>query len=374
MYVARKLVKGRTYHYFRWHDVYRRLPDDPASEGFRFEYARALASISPEIETRVIAGSVRALLREYKGTPEWQALAPKTQADYARVLDQLRPIGDFQADNVRRQHIVRLRNKLPANTRTQDVFVAAVSRMFGVGMDLGYTDRNPAARIARLNDPESFSLWPLSARQKFEASAMPSWMRTAYMLALWTGQREGDVLRLPRARFDGVGFTIRQGRPEARRGKGRKGPVVTLYVPAAAPLRSYLSGCSFGGLLFVTDAEGRAIKADTLRKELRVHLDHLGLPDLHFHELRHTTATALAEAGASSHEIMAITGHQTEQMVRRKGSSRRSLPLAPSASLSAVGAKHEPGKLALRRGKLWSGVAGPRRKCPSKINDEGWWV
>ena len=62
-------------------------------------------------------------------------------------------------------------------------------------------------------------------------------MRTAYMLALWTGQREGDVLRLPRARYDGAGLTIRQGRPEARRGKGRKGPVITLYVPAAEPLR-----------------------------------------------------------------------------------------------------------------------------------------
>ena len=70
------------------------------------------------------------------------------------------------------------------------------------------------------------------------------------------------------------------------------------------------------GLLFVTDADGRAIKADTLRKELRAHLDRLGLTDLHFHGLRHTTATALAEAGASSHEITAITGHQTEQMVK----------------------------------------------------------
>ena len=331
MYVSRKVVKGRTYHYFRWHDVYRRLPDDPTSEAFRVDYSRALASISPEIETRVIAGSVRALLREYKGTPEWRALAPKTQADYARVLDHLRPLGDFQADNVRRQHIIRLRNKMGANTRTQDLFVAAVSRMFGIAMDLGYTDRNPAARITRLNNPESFAPWPLESRRRFEASEMPAWLRTAYMLALWTGQREGDVLRLPRARFDGAGFMIRQGRPESKRGKGRKGPVVTLYVPAAAPLSAYLASCSFPGLLFITDAKGRAIKPDTLRKELRAHLDRLGLPDLHFHGLRHTTATALAEAGASSHEIMAITGHQTEQMVKHYTKGVEQKKLATSA-------------------------------------------
>jgi integrase len=341
MYTQRKTAKGRTYYYFRWKDVYRRLPDNPASEAFRAEYARALASISPENETRIISGSVRALLRDYKGTPEWLALAPKTKADYARVLDHLRPIGNFQANNVRRQHVIGLRNKL-TNRRTQDLFVAAVSRMFGIGMDLGYTDRNPAARIGRLNEPESFAPWPLAARQKFEASDAPDWMRTAYMLALWTGQREGDVLRLSRARFDGGGFVIRQGRPEAKRGKGRKGRVVTLYVPAAAPLRAYLATCSFPGLLFVTDAKGRAIKADTLRKELRTHLDKLGLRDLRFHGLRHTTAAALAEAGASSHEIMAITGHQTEQMVKLYTKGAEQKRLATSAIRKLDGSGDEP--------------------------------
>ena len=108
----------------------------------------------------------------------------------------LRPIGDFQADNVRRQHVIRMRNRIESNTRTQDLFVQAVSRMFGIGMDLGYTDRNPAARIARLNDPQSFEPWPIVAHQKFIASEMPQWMRTAYMLGLWTAQREGDILRL----------------------------------------------------------------------------------------------------------------------------------------------------------------------------------
>jgi hypothetical protein len=52
--VARKTVRGRTYLYFRWQEVYRRLPDDPASEAFRIEYAKALASISPEHEKPII--------------------------------------------------------------------------------------------------------------------------------------------------------------------------------------------------------------------------------------------------------------------------------------------------------------------------------
>jgi integrase len=166
------------------------------------------------------------------------------------------------------------------------------------------------------NDPESYEPWPLPARESFEASTMPDWLRDAYMLALWTGQRESDVLRLSRSRFDGNGFVVRQGRPEAKRGKGRRGPVVTLYVPAAAPLRAYPARRIFTGLLFVSDAKGKPVRADELRKTMRAHLDSLGLYNLHFHGLRHSTATALAEAGCTALEIMAITGHQTEQMVK----------------------------------------------------------
>jgi integrase len=331
MFVAKKVVHGHTYLYFRWHGVYRRLPDNPTSEEFRVEYARALASIAPEAESPILAGSVRALIRDFKSSPEWKALAAKTMADYARVLDHLRPLGDYQADNVRRQHIIRLRNKMASNARTQDLFVQAVSRMFGIGMDLGYTDRNPAARIPRLNDPESYEPWPLEAHRRFIASAMPQWLRTAYMIGLWTAQREGDVLRLARARFDGAGFNIRQGRPEAKRGKGRKGKVVTLYIAAAKPLRAYLENQTFPGLLFVTDDEGRPIDPTRFRHTLRTHLDSLGLSDLHFHGLRHTTATALADLGGSEAEIQALLGLQTRQMAERYTRKANQRKLAGSA-------------------------------------------
>ena len=77
--------------------------------------------------------------------------------------------------------------------RAQDLFVQAVSAMFGIGMDLGFSDRNPAARIPRLNDPQSYEPWPAAAHQKFIASEMPQWMRTTYVMGLWTAQREGAL-------------------------------------------------------------------------------------------------------------------------------------------------------------------------------------
>lgn len=331
LYVQRKVVKGRVYHYFRHRGVYRALPGEPRSEEFQQAYARAFASISAEIEVRIIPGSVRALVRDFKSSPEWAALAPKTQADYARVLDALATIGDFQADNVRRQHIIKLRNKMAANARTRDLFVAAVSRCFTIGMDLGYTDRNPAARIERLNTSESFLPWPKAAREAFEASEMPQWLRTAYMIGLYTGQREGDVLRLSRARYDGNWFHVRQGRPDAKRGKGRKGRLVELDIPVVPALRAYLASQALPGLLFVTHEDGTPVKAHELQHELRRRLDALSLGDYAFHGLRHTTGTALAESGASDREIMSITGHLTEQMVSRYTKRANQRILAASA-------------------------------------------
>ena len=203
--------------------------------------------------------------------------------------------------------------------------------MFSIGIDLGYTDRNPAMRIPRLNDPQSYQPWPMEAHRKFLASEMPPWMRTAYMLGLWTAQREGDVLRLARALYDGSGFLIRQGRPEAKRGKGRKGKIVTLYIAAAKPLREYLSGCTFSGLLFVTDEAGNPIEPTRFRHALRNHLNALGLSDMHFHGLRHTTATALADLGASEAEIQALLGHETRQMAEHYTKKANQKRLAATA-------------------------------------------
>lgn len=43
----------------------------------------------------------------------------------------------------------------------------------------------------------------------------------------------------------------------------------------------------------------------------------LSIPDLHFHDLRHEAASALSEAGWSSHEIRVVTGHKASAHLDR---------------------------------------------------------
>ena len=104
-----------------------------------------------------------------------------------------------------------------------------------------------------------------------------------------------------------------------------------LYVVAAKPLRAYLAKCTFPGLLFVTDDAGKPIPPTEFRHKFREHLDDIGLAERHFHGLRHTTATALAELGGSDAEIQALLGHQTRQMAERYTKKAKQKHLAGSA-------------------------------------------
>ncbi len=54
-----------------------------------------------------------------------------------------------------------------------------------------------------------------------------------------------------------------------------------------------------------------------LKSGFRTACRFAGLDDFHFHDLRHTTATRLADAGTNTREIMAILGHRCIQTSAR---------------------------------------------------------
>jgi integrase len=74
-------------------------------------------------------------------------------------------------------------------------------------------------------------------------------------------------------------------------------------------------------------------------------LERIGLPrQLGLHGLRRLTAIRLAEAGCSTHEIAAITGHRTLQMVQEYTRGVRQRTLADVATLR-LAKQNRPKKL-----------------------------
>ncbi|OYW52363.1 MAG: hypothetical protein B7Y80_19605 [Hyphomicrobium sp. 32-62-53] len=306
--------RGRKTHvYFRHGGKYLRLPADTSSPEFHRAYAEALAGTQIQSSKALPPGTTAAMIADYKRSPEYTGLAVKTQTDYARQLDHLgKAVGPYPAKDIRRANIVKLRNKLATKgNRTADLFISVVCRAFRVGMDLGYVDQNPAADISRINKAQSFKAWPKSARDTFEASSPPEALLVAHMLGLYTSLRLGDVLRLTWANYQDGCFVTRHTKSMELAGltDGED------YIPAARPLRELLERLPKTSMMIVARADGRKWNERHFSAVFRDHLDAIGLDHLHFHGLRKTTAKALAEAGATSKEIAAITGHRTLSMV-----------------------------------------------------------
>jgi integrase len=125
-------------------------------------------------------------------------------------------------------------------------------------------------------------------------------MRAALMLGMHTGQRQGDLRRLPWSAYDGQRITLRQS-------KGKK--VVSIRCTKA--LRAMLDRMAEDkrGLLILTTPTGRAWTKRYFNEHWTEAATAAGVTDLHFHDLRGTAITMLAEASCTVPEIAAITGH-----------------------------------------------------------------
>lgn len=165
------------------------------------------------------------------------------------------------------------------------------------------------------------------------------------MILLSTALRVGDAVRLGRQCRDGSGFRIRPSKTR-RSSSGDK------FVAVARPLERYLAKLPNGHLTYITRNDGRPVRAVTLSKEIRAWLPDIGISGYTVHGLRHTTATALAEEGASAHEVQAAMMHATLQVAERYTKRADQRRLAISAIEKLGGTKKECGKTHRGSGKF----------------------
>lgn len=160
------------------------------------------------------------------------------------------------------------------------------------------------------------------------------------ILALYTGQRRGDLVALRWSAYDGKAIRLKQNKTG-----------VSLAIPVHPELRAELDAWRKGASAtqILTKADGRPWGALELSQKLPRALRAIGLPPgLNVHGLRKLAAARLADAGCTVHEIAAITGHKSLGMVQLYTASADQERLAEAAILR-LGKR--PGKAAKRRGE-----------------------
>jgi integrase/recombinase XerD len=152
------------------------------------------------------------------------------------------------------------------------------------------------------------------------SGARPAWLSTYSS----TGGRREDAVRLGPQH-------VRNGRVRFRQAKNEHRTPIDIDIPLHPELEASIAATPSGHLAFLATEFGRPFTPAGFGNWFRDQCDKANLHHCSAHGLRKATAAALAEAGASTHEIAAVTGHMSLEEVERYTRAVRRKKLADAA-------------------------------------------
>jgi integrase len=261
-------------------------------------------------------GTLFALIAAFKATGEFAKLAARTKKDYLRFLGWVESeFGDMPlslAEKPKARGMFKTwRDDIAEKhgDRQADYVWGVLARVLSVAKDRGTITTNVCERGGKLYSVDRAEVIWLSEHVKAFLAAAPDELRFALVLALWTGQRQGDLIKLNWSQYDGTHIRLRQGKRKAR-----------VLLPVGSVLKNELDSRRpkkpEGAIL--RNTRGVAWTSDGFRSSWSAVHTRAGLDttDLRFNDLRGTAVTRLALAGCSVPQIAKFTGHSLKDVER----------------------------------------------------------
>jgi integrase len=202
------------------------------------------------------------------------------------------------------RYIATRRKKCKAATVNHDL--RFLKCLFNRAVEWGYLDENPARRIKPLREPATPTRFLSREETERLKAAADEHLLPLLRAALLTGMRRGELLGLT---WDRVDLERRMIRLEhTKSGDPRDVPINDDLAELLDELPRYDHGRVF-------TYRGRPI--DSVKKSWEKTRRRAKLPDVRFHDLRHTWASRLVAAGVDLYELMAIGGWRSISMVQR---------------------------------------------------------
>jgi integrase len=297
--VTKRLADGRTVSYYYAWKGGPPLRGEPGTPEFIHSYNQAIAR-----KVVLPHGALLRILQSYQVSGEFLSRAERTRSDYIKQIKIIeREFGDFplSALNDRRTRGIFMawRDRLALKSRRQaDYAWQVLALVLAWALDRGLIMANPCARGGRLYRANRVDkIWTQDDEAAFLRSASAH-LHLPLLLALWTGQRQGDLLRLPWSAYDGTHIRLNQSKTGAR-----------VVLPIGAPLKAALAEAKKHGPLILTNKAGRPWTSHGFQASWRLAARKAGIVGITFHDLRGTAVTRLAIVGCTEAEIATITGH-----------------------------------------------------------------
>jgi integrase len=291
----------------------RDLPGAPGSEAFRKAYNAALAGSEPRgrravrFEPRTLA----AAWAQVKTTQEWRVLKPISQNQQAKVAERFLAIPIAAGENqtfggmpfagIRRGHVKAILGRYE-RPHAAEAVLRLMRKLCLVALDLDWIENDPTHRVRFRPKLIGHRAWTDAEHAQFEARwPIGTRQRLGYALALYTGQRRGDVAAMATTDIAGDAIAVKQEKTGA-----------PLWIPAHPALIEVLAATDLSGTAILTASHGRRYTRESFGNLMADAIDAAGLPALcRLHGLRKSAGRCLAEAGATTRMIMAVLGHKT---------------------------------------------------------------
>ena len=193
------------------------------------------------------------------------------------------------------------------NFRSVNYEVIIISNFFNFCIERGYADKNPAAKIKKLNELKRLKTLSDEDIVKLIAGATNKLTRDIITFLIYTGCRKGEALNL---KWDDTDL---QNDVIAIKGTKTK---YDRYVPISKPLKELLGGIEKNqDCLYVFNKKGA--KIGNFKKSFHTACRNAGLKDLRIHDLRHVFASKMVMNGTSLYITGELLGHRTPNMTKR---------------------------------------------------------
>ena len=283
----------------------RKFQNDFQTAEFWQEYADILSGEA--VPKRINARNFGALVKDYRSSPRYKRLKPRTALDYDKHLDFFLSImADANPCNMKRKDVIKLRDANAEKIYFANYSLRVLRVLMEHCVDLGWRDDNPAKGVPEIKtETVAREPWPHDLLAAYRSScSLGTRERLVMELCLGTGQRIGDVLEMRWSDIQDGAFAIRQNKT------GKE-----LWVPILPELRAALDAASRHSVFILTNERGtNRWSYRGASQAVRNVREQIGALDFDIHSWRYNAACELLEAGCSDDLIAAVTG-QSPAMV-----------------------------------------------------------
>jgi integrase len=298
---------GQMFWYYRRRGRKVRLPGDPGGVEWLKVYWRERAidearkPVKPEAPR-----TFKQLAIAYYASPAFRQLKSSTKKTYRCSIGQfIERFGTFHVSEFRFRHVNKIFGDMHDRPAAANKMLKRLRSMFSLAVQLEWIDRDPSLGIRFYKVGEIHTWTHEEIEQFLDRWPAGSVQRLAFLLQLYTGQRNGDVVNLQWPK-DGLIY-VTQEKTDVR-----------LRIPVDPKLQDELRLHPRDHLIIISTSFGHARSVAGYGNWMRDAIRAAHLPErCSPHGLRKAAAKHLADAGCTTKQIQAITGHRTLGEIER---------------------------------------------------------